>query len=90
MKAATTGLTLAAVLLAGCAMQPAAPRVSNLTDTGGLGTCEQVTGSRIRNPERTDCEPTGYPFKSFSRDELQATGEIDLIDALRQLDPAFQ
>ena len=55
-----------------------------------LADCEQVTGSRIRTDRRGNCAPVGYPFKSFSQAELEATGEMDLNSALRQMDPAFR
>ena len=76
------------VLLGACA----APRPATLADTGdaSLDQCSQVTGSRIRSSTRKDCEPLGQPFRSYSAEELQSTGEMDLSEALRQLDPSFR
>lgn len=77
----------ALVVLSGCAT----PKPAALADTGdaSLEKCDQVTGSRIRGPARANCEPLG-PFRSYSAEELQSTGEMDLSEALRQLDPTFR
>lgn len=78
--------------LGGCAT----PRPASLAEasTTPLEQCDQVTGSRIRSGSRagsgTACEPVGHPFRSYSAEELQSTGEMDLSEALRQLDPAFR
>jgi hypothetical protein len=78
----------AVAVLSACA----APRPAALADAGdaSLEQCDQVTGSRIRSNTRRDCEPLGQPFRSYSAEELQSTGEMDLSEALRQLDPAFR
>ncbi len=53
--------------------------------------CEQVTGSRIKPRAGTSCEKQAKgPFRSYSAERLQETGEIDLAAALRKLDPSFQ
>lgn len=77
---------LALAPLAACVTPPAAMQASS--ETVALQECRQVTGSRIRTREQ--CEPVGYPFQSFSAEDLQGTGQIDLNQALRQLHPAFQ
>lgn len=51
--------------------------------------CGEITGTRIRS-NLNDCEPVGVPLKSFTAEELQSTGELDMVEALRQLDPAFR
>lgn len=78
--------------LGGCATpKPASLAQAEATP---LQQCEQVTGSRIRPASRSgsavDCEPVGHPFRSYSAEELQSTGEMNLSEALRQLDPAFR
>lgn len=80
---------LAAVLLGlgACASQPS-PLAARESDTADRSSCIP-TGSRIRTRDG-DCSPKGYPFRSYSAEELQDTGEIDLLEALRQIDPAFQ
>jgi hypothetical protein len=78
----------ALALLGACA----APRPATLADTGdaSLEQCDQVTGSRIRSATRKHCEPVGQPMRSYSAEELRSTGEMDLSEALRQLDPSFR
>jgi hypothetical protein len=85
---------LPAALLAGallalgaCAAQPAPLAASDGAAADRSGCIP--TGSRIRTRDG-ECSPRGYPFRSYSAEELQATGEIDLLEALRQIDPAFQ
>jgi len=54
-------------------------------------TCQQVTGSRIKPRDATSCDKSSNrPFRSYSAESLQETGEIDLVEALRKLDPAFR
>jgi hypothetical protein len=81
-----TGIAL--MLLGGCASQPAV--VANHAAATPVEACEVVTGSRIRAQDRVGCSPVGYPFKSISVDSLEATGQINLVEALRALDPAFR
>jgi hypothetical protein len=87
--AMTGWLCGALAVLSGCATGPA-PLAAADTGDSALEQCDQVTGSRIRGRDRGSCEPVGHPFRSYSAEELAATGEIDLVEALRQLDPSFQ
>jgi len=63
-------------------------------DTGrskqAVAKCEYVTGSRIRHDPPVDCDDAAPGVRSYSADELRQTGEINLSDALRKLDPRFQ
>lgn len=53
--------------------------------------CQQVTGSRIKPRDAASCDKSSNrPFRSYSSESLQETGEIDLVEALRKLDPAFR
>ncbi len=81
---------LAAALLGlgACAAQPAAPLAANDNAAPDHDNCTP-TGSRIRSRDG-DCTPKGYPFRSYSAEELQNTGQISLGEALRQIDPAFR
>jgi uncharacterized membrane protein len=76
-------------LLAACATRPAAVAANGPERVAGVEQCEQVTGSRIR-PKNSDCTSPGYPYRSYSAEQLQGTGEIDLVEALRRIDPAFR
>jgi hypothetical protein len=56
--------------------------------------CLQVTGSRVRpsktdSPKNNTCKQSSYPLRRYTADDLLGTGEIDLTQALRKLDPAF-
>jgi hypothetical protein len=77
----------AAASLSGCAAQHSTMAAN---DGVRLEKCAEVIGSRIRSPERGDCAPIGYSYKSFSAEELDATGVVGLGDALRALDPAMR
>jgi hypothetical protein len=56
--------------------------------------CQQLTGSRIR-PSKTDspktntCKQSSNALRSYSSEDLQSTGETNLAEALRKLDPTF-
>jgi hypothetical protein len=87
--AMTVCLCGALAALSGCATGPAALAAAD-TDGSALEQCDQITGSRIRGRDPGRCEPVGHPFRSYTAEELALTGEIDLVEALRQLDPSFQ
>jgi hypothetical protein len=89
--AMAAGLALAATMMCGCAGQQ---RLAATSDQTVLEQCNKPpTGSRIVAPDR-NCAPVGYPGKSFTAEDLEASmeasGTLDLADALRQLDPGFQ
>lgn len=62
-------------------------------------TCLRETGSRIRTSTATDTRGSetdadrrgclGANGRSYSRDDIRRTGEVDLGDALRRLDPSI-
>ncbi|QWF15671.1 hypothetical protein [Lysobacter capsici] len=58
--------------------QPAKKRLSDAQ-------CLRETGSRIQSRSKRDCAAYG---RSYSRDDLNGTGEVDVASALRRLDPA--
>ena len=72
--------------LAGCATDP--ERMVTQAVEPAATECD-VTGTRIR-AKPPECAPKGYPFRSYSMEELQSTGRIDLLEQLRVLDPAIQ
>ena len=51
--------------------------------------CEFRTGTRIRAGKATGCE-SAVPWRSYTKQEIDATGYIDVAEALRHLDPIFQ
>ncbi len=52
--------------------------------------CIQYTGTRItsRDMEERDC--VAVNGRVYTREDLRRTGEIDIADALRKLDPAIR
>jgi hypothetical protein len=75
------------LLLSACAATPEPLTASNET---ALEQCEQSIGTRIRSRNPADCGTSASPTKTFSADEIRATGEMDLTEALRKLDPTFR
>ena len=51
--------------------------------------CESVSGTRIQPSPKVDCKSSITPYRSYSKDELDRTGETNLAAALRELDPIF-
>ncbi|QSX76473.1 hypothetical protein HIV01_008375 [Lysobacter arenosi] len=54
--------------------------------------CLQYTGSRIRTADRKTGKPACAqgPGRSYGRDDLDRTGQVDIADALRRLDPSIK
>jgi hypothetical protein len=71
------------------ATRPAAKEASEPKKTDAA--CKAATGTRIRPKKQTSCEKAAnLPLRSYSAEELQSTGHIDLVEALRELNPAVQ
>jgi hypothetical protein len=51
--------------------------------------CEYISGSRMRPNLAEGCRTASGPLRVFSQEDLQRTGEIDMNQALRKLDPIF-
>jgi hypothetical protein len=51
--------------------------------------CEYISGSRMRPSLAEGCRTASGPLRVFSQEDLQRTGEIDMNQALRKLDPIF-
>ena len=53
-------------------------------------TCLRYTGSRAQRNARMKNPPCTDEFgRAYTRDEIDKTGEVDLADALRKLDPSI-
>ncbi|HEY5803185.1 MAG TPA: hypothetical protein VIT90_05795 [Lysobacter sp.] len=54
--------------------------------------CLQYTGSRIRSADRKTGKPAcnQQPGRTYGRDDIARTGQTDLADALRHLDPSIK
>lgn len=65
-------------------------------DLNSHSVCVQETGSRIPRVRQTssdtlrsvDCV-TSSPGRSYSRNDIESTGEVDIGQALRKLDPSI-
>lgn len=74
-----------ATVLGGCATASRAPGGQTLAASNP--DCVQSTGSRINNPDR---KCVNVPGSSYTQEDVQRTGEIDLGAALKRMDPRFQ
>lgn len=73
------GLLAPASLLAADATKPKATQ------------CEKVTGSIIRPSEKKECKSaSSQPMRTYTKEDIDRTGEISVAQALRKLDPRFQ
>ena len=53
--------------------------------------CTQAPGSHIRLAKPADCAKVARgPYRSYSKEDLERTGETDMSEALRKLDPSFR
>lgn len=52
--------------------------------------CEAISGSRIRPSAANNCQSAHGPLRTFTNEDLQRTGEIDINQALRKLDTIFR
>jgi hypothetical protein len=53
--------------------------------------CTQAPGSHIRLAKPEDCAKVAHgAYRSYSKEDLERTGETDMSEALRKLDPAFR
>ena len=50
--------------------------------------CESASASRIRK-EKGECINSAAPTRSFSKEEIESTGQTDTAEALKRLDPRF-
>jgi hypothetical protein len=53
--------------------------------------CTHAPGSRIRLAKPEDCARAAHgAYRSYSKEEIERTGETNMADALRKLDPSFR
>jgi hypothetical protein len=53
--------------------------------------CTVAPGSHIRLAKPQDCARAAHgPYRSYSKEELDTTGETSVADALRKLDPSIR
>ncbi|MET0292272.1 MAG: hypothetical protein ABW136_07880 [Steroidobacteraceae bacterium] len=49
-----------------------------------------ASASRIKPEKGKECAKSAAPTRTITREEIQQTGETDMSQALRKLDPRFQ
>jgi hypothetical protein len=70
---------------------PATPDAALAGKHGALEQCDKPTGSIIRPKVKDGCKPTGsLATRTYSKEDIERTGEFDLNEALRKLDPSFR
>jgi hypothetical protein len=94
-RAAFGAALLCAALNAAAADPTAAPAqntapAQDATPRKAVTRCEPVTGSRILPSAADHCKSAVRPYRSYTQEELQRTGETDLSAALRKIDPVFR
>ena len=53
--------------------------------------CTHAPGSHIKLAKPEDCKKAARgPYRSYSKEDLESTGETNVADALRKLDPSFR
>lgn len=86
-------VTAAAALLssfAGMAAETDAAKPDATAKEAKAEPCKN-TGSRINRKDVDKCEKlSASPVRKYSAEEIQMTGEMNLADALRKLDPSFR
>lgn len=52
--------------------------------------CDRVTGSIIRPSAKRECKSaSSQPMRTYTQEDIQRTGEMDVANALRKLDPSI-
>ena len=53
--------------------------------------CDVAPGSRIQRKKPEVCKDIAQqPYRSYSKEEIDNTGETNIAEALRKLDPSFR
>ena len=78
------GLVSAALVLGGCAASGGGARYAATTAAPAHAPCLKDTGSRLPASE-ADC----MPGRSYSKSDIDATGETNAAGALRLMDPSI-
>jgi hypothetical protein len=85
LLAAPTVLAQSAPDRPGYASEPVRAAVEDERQARKAPKCLGVTATRIRRPT----DPCQSPGRRFSADDINGTGEVDLGQALRKLDPSI-
>lgn len=88
--AATSSTETSATTPAATATEPTTPAAVSADKPRALEQCDKATGSMIRPSKKNDCKPPGsLPTRTYTKEDIERTGEIDINQALRKLDPRF-
>ncbi|WP_133499849.1 hypothetical protein [Cognatilysobacter terrigena] len=69
----------------------ASPKTVAARDDLADRTCLRETGTLIRARSSRDAKGcTGLPGRAYTQDDLRRTGQTDIADALRMLDPSIR
>ncbi|RYZ63585.1 MAG: hypothetical protein EOP08_10655 [Proteobacteria bacterium] len=89
LPALAATLLLPATLFAADEPAPAEAKAAAARAAKADLSCEPSARSRIRKARSLGCNDA-QPTRSYSREDLQSTGQFDSAEALRRLDPRFQ
>ena len=70
-------------------VSPDPPKATSTKATKTALECEDTTSSRIRRDKAGKCTKSASSARSYSREEIERTGQTDVSEALRRLDPRF-
>jgi hypothetical protein len=68
---------------------PAAKKAESKAKKKVEAECEQTSASRIHYSKTTGCLKPMQPTRTYTKEELDSTGQTDVGEALRRLDPRF-
>ena len=89
---AIAGLLAPVTLLAADPAKPATEQAADRTAPAKPrhpASCENVSGTRILPNPKNACRSAIQPMRTYTKEDLDRTGEIDMAEALRKLDPIF-
>jgi cbb3-type cytochrome oxidase cytochrome c subunit len=78
---AIAGLLAPVTLLAADQAKPAKPKHP--------ASCENVSGTRILPSPKNACHAAIQPMRTYTKEDLDRTGEFSMAEALRKIDPIF-
>jgi len=91
MKKVALMMLVALCLGAGGVKAVDAPEAAAASKPAKPTRCEPATGSRLSSPPDANgrCNSGTAGFRSYDKEEIERTGEIDLDRALSKLDPSL-
>lgn len=87
--AAALLLPLGAVAADAAAPAADAPKASTAKPVKKTTLECDTTSSRIRRDKGGKCTPSSAPTRTYTKEDIDSTGQTDLTEALKRLDPRF-